>query len=117
MAKKSDKLVRLERRKKSIRRDLHGVPECPRLSVYRSLKHIYAQIVDDTQGRTLASASSRALKLTGGNAETARAVGKALAEAAKAQAIERVRFDRGGRKFHGRLKALADAAREGGLKF
>lgn len=94
----------------------------PRLNVYRSSQHIYAQIIDDKAGRTLASASSadatikQTLK-TGGNVAAAKAVGKAMAERAKTAGIERVVFDRGGYRYHGRVKAFADAAREGGLKF
>jgi len=84
--------------------------------VFRSLKHIYAQIVDDTTGRTLAATSSVALKIQGGNIEAAKNVGRAIAEKAKACQIERVCFDRNGRLYHGRIKALADAAREAGLQ-
>jgi len=87
------------------------------LAVDRTLTHIYAQLIDDTTGRTLASASSKSLKITGGNVAGAKDVGKALAEKAKAASIARARFDRRGRLFHGRVKALADAAREGGLEF
>jgi len=94
----------------------------PRLSVFRSSKHIYAQIIDDTLGRTLAAASSldealRAGLKTGANKEAAGAVGKLLADRAKAAGVTSVVFDRGGYLFHGRVKALADAAREGGLEF
>ena len=117
MSKRNPKVGRLERRKKSIRRKISGTAECPRLCVDRSLSHIYAQIIDDTTGRTLASVSSRSLKVSGGNVGAAKDVGKALAEKAIAASITRVRFDRRGRLFHGRLKALADAAREGGLEF
>lgn len=88
----------------------------PRLSVFRSSKHIYAQIIDDSKGVTLASASSAALK-SGNKTDTATAVGKALAEAAIAKGVKQVVFDRGQYKYHGRVKALADAAREGGLDF
>ena len=87
-----------------------------RLSVYRSSKHIYAQIIDDSKGVTLAAASSATLK-SGNKTETASAVGKALAEAAVARGVGKVVFDRGQYKYHGRVKALADAAREGGLDF
>ena len=117
MSKRDGKIQRLERRKKSIRRKISGTAECPRLSVDRTLSHIYAQIIDDSTGRTLASASSKSLKVPGGNVGAAKDVGKALAENAKAASITRVRFDRRGRLYHGRLKALADAAREGGLEF
>jgi large subunit ribosomal protein L18 len=109
--------MRLKRRRRHIRKDLSGTPERPRLSVYRSLKHIYAQVIDDSSGRTLASASSVALKVHGGNAVAAREVGKVLAEKAAAASVKQVRFDRAGRLYHGRVKALADAAREAGLEF
>ncbi len=92
----------------------------PRLSVFRSSRHMYAQIIDDNQGRTLASASTLDKDVSvkySGNVEAATAVGKLLAERAKAAGVENVVFDRGGFQFHGRVKALADAAREGGLKF
>jgi large subunit ribosomal protein L18 len=117
MSKRNPKIDRRERRKKSIRRKISGTAECPRLSVDRTLSHIYAQIIDDSSGSTLASVSSQSLKVPGGNVVAAKDVGKALAEKAKAASITRVRFDRRGRLFHGRLKALADAAREGGLEF
>ena len=101
-----------------IRKKMQGTPERPRLSVYRSLNHIYAQIIDDTQGSTLASASTITTKLaTGGNLDAARAIGKAVAESAQEKGIKRVVFDRGGYLYHGRIKALADAAREAGLDF
>jgi large subunit ribosomal protein L18 len=117
MAKVNSKYTRLARRRKSIRNRIVGSSEQPRLTVRRSLKHIYAQIIDDSTGKTLASASSVALKIGGGNVDAAKTVGKALAESAKAQSIESVCFDRNGRIFHGRIKALADAAREAGLQF
>jgi large subunit ribosomal protein L18 len=117
MSKVSKKVRLLARRKLRVRKDITGTPDCPRLSVRRSLKHIYAQLIDDSSGSTLASASSLALKIDGGNVDAAKEVGKALAETAKAKSIERVRFDRNGRLYHGRVKALADAAREGGLRF
>jgi large subunit ribosomal protein L18 len=93
-----------------------------RLSVFRSSKHIYAQVIDDANGRTLASASSLEKEMrdgmkTGANVEAAKAVGKRLAERATAQGVKDVVFDRGGYLYHGRVKALADAAREGGLNF
>jgi len=105
-----------------VRTHLTGTPERPRLCVYRSLGHIYSQIIDDRSGRTLASASSldketkKHLK-GGGNVASAKAVGKAIAERAKAAGVAKVVFDRGGYKYHGRVKALADAAREAGLQF
>jgi large subunit ribosomal protein L18 len=101
-----------------IRRRLSGTAERPRLSVYRSLNHIYAQVIDDSQGVTLASASTVAAKAkTGGNVAAAREVGRLVAERAKEKGIRAVVFDRGGYLYHGRVKALADAAREAGLEF
>ena len=105
-----------------VRTRVSGTPERPRLCVYRSLGHIYAQIIDDRSGRTLVSASSvdketkKNLK-GGGNVASAKAIGKNIAERAKAAGIVKVVFDRGGYKYHGRVKALADAAREAGLQF
>jgi large subunit ribosomal protein L18 len=99
-----------------IRRKLAGTGERPRLNVYRSLNHIYAQVIDDHTGQTLVSASSIKLK-TGGNVAAAKEIGKAVAEAAVKQGIKKVVFDRGGFLYHGRIKALADAAREAGLEF
>ena len=101
---------------------MFGSAERPRLSVFRSDKHIYAQVINDFDGKTLASAASTAPDVrgdlkNGGNIEAAKRVGKAIAEKAKAAGVTQVMFDRGGRKYHGRVKALADAAREGGLKF
>jgi len=103
------------RRHARVRRKVRGTAERPRLAVYRTNRHIYAQLVDDRAARTLASASD--LEVTEGE-KTARAtkVGKALAERAKAAGVERVVFDRGGRLYHGRVKALAEGAREGGLR-
>ena len=107
-----------QRRKTGIRKRIIGTSERPRLTVYRSLKHIYAQIIDDASGKTLVSASSVQAHLEKGyNKGAATEVGKALAEKAKAAGVEVVAFDRNGFKYHGRIKALADAAREGGLKF
>ena len=101
-----------------IREKLAGTSERPRLNVYRSLSHIYAQVVDDQKGETLVSASSLALKLkSGGNVAAAKEIGKAVAEKAVAKGIKQVVFDRGGYLYHGRVKALADAAREAGLEF
>ena len=120
--KQKKKQKRLERRKWSIRNHLSGTTERPRLSVFRSDKHIYAQIIDDYAGKTLAAAGSTTGEVrgdlkNGGNIEAAKRVGRAIAERAKAVGVGQVAFDRGGRKYHGRIKALADAAREGGLKF
>jgi large subunit ribosomal protein L18 len=101
-----------------IRRKLGGTGARPRLNVYRSLGHIYAQVIDDQKGETLVSASSLALKLkTGGNVAAAREIGKAVAEKAVEKGIRKVVFDRGGYLYHGRIKALADAARAAGLEF
>jgi large subunit ribosomal protein L18 len=99
-----------------IREKLSGTTERPRLCVHRSLNNIYAQVIDDSQGVTLASASTIKSK-TGGNVAAAKEVGKSVAEAAVAKGIKRVVFDRGGYLYHGRIKALADAAREAGLEF
>jgi large subunit ribosomal protein L18 len=101
-----------------IRRKLSGTEARPRLNVYRSLNHIYAQVIDDQKGETLVSASTLALKVkTGGNVAAAKEIGKAVAEAAVAKGVKKVVFDRGGFLYHGRIKALADAAREAGLEF
>jgi large subunit ribosomal protein L18 len=101
-----------------IRRKVRGTGERPRLAIFRSLNHIYAQLVDDDAGQTLASASTVEKDLrggTGGNIEAARRVGRAIAERALAKGIEQVVFDRGGFRYHGRVRALAEAAREAGL--
>jgi large subunit ribosomal protein L18 len=101
-----------------IRRKVRGSTERPRLAIYRSLNHIYAQVIDDEQGRTLASASTTEKDLrgaTGGNIEAAQRIGRAIAERAQAAGISSVVFDRGGYLYHGRVKALTDAAREAGL--
>ena len=122
MAKKLSKNQIRQRKHLRVRKHISGTPECPRLNVYRSLSHIYAQIIDDTTGKTLVSASTleKAVKDTigfGGNVEAAKAVGKSVAEKATAAGITTVVFDRGGYGYHGRVKELADAAREAGLKF
>ena len=117
MANTTKSAVMRQRRIRHIRKHLSGTPERPRLRVTRTLKHIYAQIIDDTTGSTLATASSVALKIDGGNLAAAKTVGSAIGEAAKAKSIGKVCFDRGGRLYHGRVKALADAAREAGLEF
>lgn len=116
------KQVRLQRRKWAVRASVVGTAERPRLNVFRSDKHIYAQIIDDYAGKTLASAASTASDVrgelkNGGNVAAAKKVGQAIAAKAKEKGIAAVCFDRGGRRYHGRIKALADAAREGGLKF
>jgi len=99
-----------------IRRKLAGTGERPRLNVYRSLNHIYAQVIDDQTGETLVSASTIKMK-TGGNVAAAKEIGKTIAEQAVAKGVKKVVFDRGGYLYHGRVKALADAAREAGLEF
>jgi large subunit ribosomal protein L18 len=101
-----------------IRQKLAGTAERPRLNVYRSLNHIYAQVIDDEKGETLVSASTLQLKQkNGGNVAAAKQIGKAVAEKAAAKGIKHVVFDRGGYLYHGRVKALADGAREAGLEF
>ena len=107
------------KRHKRVRAKISGTPERPRLNVFRSATNIYAQIIDDVNGVTLASASSldKAIEGYGGNVAAATAVGKLIAERALAKGIENVVFDRGGYVYHGRVKALAEGAREGGLQF
>ena len=122
MLSKSEKKNKRLRRKIRIRKKIKGTPERPRLTVYRSLKYIYAQIIDDEAGHTLVAASSlekelkEKLKSTK-DIEAAKAVGELIAKRALEKGIEKVVFDRNGYKYHGRVKALADAAREAGLKF
>lgn len=110
------KVKRRQRIRQGIRRKLTGTAEKPRLSVFKSNKAIYAQIIDDEKGHTIIAASSKELG-SGVNVETAKEVGKKLAEKASASGVEQVVFDRGGYLYHGRVKALADGAREGGLNF
>jgi large subunit ribosomal protein L18 len=119
MIRKSEKKAIRSRVHKRIRRKLQGTSERPRLAVFRSVAHIYAQVIDDSKGTTLASASSVAKdgKTNGGNVAAAKAIGKLVAEKAKEQGITKVVFDRGGYLYHGRIKALADAARAAGLEF
>jgi len=122
MITKTNRNLERKRRHLRVRKKIHGTPERPRLNVYRSLKHIYAQIIDDVNGRTLVAASTLDPELRGkigfgGNIEAAKAVGRLIAEKAKAKGIVKVVFDRGGYIYHGRVKALAEAAREGGLEF
>ena len=115
--------VQRARRKFHVRNKIVGTTERPRLSIFRSSKHIYAQLIDDLTGRTLASASTKVKKGEqaavgyGGNALAAKLVGLQIAERAKAAGIKKVAFDRGHYRYHGRIKALADGAREGGLQF
>lgn len=114
----NQKTVRRNRRKKGIRKRVFGTPERPRLTVFRSSKHLYAQIVNDLEGTTLVAANSIQQKLENGSTlGAAQAIGSALAEKAKAAGVSKVAFDRNGFRFHGRVKALAEAAREGGLQF
>jgi len=110
------------RRRMHVRSKIVGTAERPRLSVFRSSKHIYAQLIDDHSGVTLAAASSTVADVKkelpyGGNVKAAAAVGKQLAEVARSKGISKAAFDRGHYRYHGRVKALADAAREGGLQF
>jgi large subunit ribosomal protein L18 len=102
-----------------IRRKLSGTPERPRLAIFRSVAHIYAQVIDDSKGVTVVSASSvdKGGKTNGGNVAAAKTIGKLVAERAKEKGISKVVFDRGGYQYHGRVKALADAARAAGLEF
>ena len=119
MIKRPKTNVQRLKRHKRVRAKISGTPEMPRLNVFRSEANIYAQVIDDVNGVTLASASSldKAIEGYGGNIAAATAVGKLVAERAKAKGIETVVFDRGGYLYHGRVKALAEGAREGGLKF
>jgi large subunit ribosomal protein L18 len=117
MGKTNPRLKGRLRRKKHIRKTVRGTAAKPRLVVFRSAKHMYAQIVDDVSGTTLASASSLKLDDYGGNKGAASAVGKLVAERAKEASVSAVVFDRNGFKYHGRVAALADAAREAGLEF
>ena len=115
---KLSKSARRNRIHKRIRKKISGTETCPRISVFRSNKEIYAQIVDDTKGHTLLTASSRDLaEKTGNKVEQSKVVGKLLAEKAAAAGVNKVIFDRSGYLYHGRVKALADGAREGGLNF
>ncbi|MEQ8315849.1 MAG: 50S ribosomal protein L18 [Phycisphaerales bacterium] len=120
MDRQQAKQARRTRRRIGIRKRVSGTGEIPRLSIYRSLRHVYAQVVNDLDGTTICAASTMDKGFKGdgtGNAEAAKAVGTLIAERAKAKGVEKVVFDRGGFRYHGRVKALADAAREGGLKF
>ena len=119
MIRKIEKKEIRNRIHRRIRRKLRGTAERPRLAVFRSVAHIYAQVIDDTAGATLVSASSveKGCKTNGGNVAAATAIGKLVAERAKEKGIQQVVFDRGGYQYHGRIKALADAARTAGLEF
>ena len=119
---KREKEYKRYRRHLRVRRKIIGDAERPRLCVFRSLRHIYVQAIDDERGATLAQASTRDLQLrgesgSGGNRDAAQKVGQAIAEKLKSAGVETVVFDRGGFLYHGRVRALAEAAREGGLKF
>jgi large subunit ribosomal protein L18 len=113
----TNKVNRRTRIKQSIRSKISGTAEKPRLSVFRSNTGIYAQIIDDTAGKTLVSASSKEVDAKSANIEVSKSVGQRLAEKATSNGISTVVFDRGGYLFHGKVKALAEGAREGGLKF
>lgn len=120
MNKQVNKDLRRARRRVGIRKRISGTGAQPRLSIYKSLNHMYAQVIDDLSGRTIAAASTaeKALKVEKtGNAKAAEAVGTLIAERAKSKGVSAVVFDRSGFRYHGRVKALADAARKGGLKF
>ncbi len=123
MKSTSPRLSRRRRRQHRIRRQLNGSAERPRLSVFRSARHIYVQAIDDLSGRTLAAASTidkaldEQIKTGTGNRDAAATVGKVIAERLRAAGVEQVVFDRGGNRYHGRVKSLADGAREAGLKF
>lgn len=114
------RITRRNRRKTGLRKRIFGTPECPRLTVFRSARHIYTQLVDDLSGRTLVSASTvekENKQPKGGNCTAAVDVGKRIAERAADAGVKEVVFDRNGFRYHGRVRAIADAAREGGLKF
>ena len=119
MDQAKQRVVTRERVKARVRRKVNGTAQRPRLAVFRSLKYIYAQVIDDASGKTIASASSREKDsgAKGANAAAAKAVGALIAKKAKDKGITQVVFDRGGYVYHGNIKALADAARENGLKF
>ena len=121
MAKSNDKIERRYMRHRRVRKKVQGTPQRPRLAVFRSNAHIYAQIIDDSTGMTLAHASTLSEELkeagNGGNVDAARKVGVLIADKAKAKSIDTVVFDRGGFIYHGRVQALAEGARENGLKF
>jgi len=118
MGKTNPAYLARKRRQQRVRKHLAGTPERPRLNVYRSLNNIYVQVIDDLNGITLTSASSLDVKAKGNNkTEQAEAVGKLVAERAQDAGVKEVVFDRGGYKYHGRVKALAEASREAGLKF
>ncbi len=119
---KSDKKTARIKRHRRVRKKIYGVPDRPRLCVFRSLKHVYAHVIDDTNGVTVCSASTlspeyRSVSKSGGNVDAAKAAGRMLAEKCREKGIEKVVFDRSGYPYHGRIKALSESAREGGLIF
>ena len=116
MATKSDRFRSLDRRHRRVRKKVTGTPERPRLAVYRSNKHIYAQVIDDLAGRTLVSSSTTTTTGDGAPKDKAKSVGLDVASKAKAAGITQVTFDRGGFRYHGRVQAVAEGAREGGLE-
>lgn len=121
MSNTNTKAVARDKRRKSVRKKIHGTADRPRLAIFRSAKHIYAQVIDDDRGLTLASASTLSPELKGESFESKRdaaaAVGRLVAAKAKAAEVAQVVFDRGGFLYHGRIAALADGAREAGLEF
>jgi len=117
MIKRTDRKVGRTKRHRRVRVNVSGTSERPRLAVYRSLNHLYAQLIDDGASKTMAAASTVELKVKGNGMAEAAQVGKQIAAKAKAAGVNRVVFDRGGFLYHGRIKALADAAREAGLEF
>ncbi len=123
MATRFDRVKKRSKRHIRLRKKISGIPERPRLSVFRSAKHIYAQAIDDANGKTIASAATYEKEIRGklssyfGNRESAAVIGKIVAERLIKLGVNQVIFDRGGNRYHGRVKALADGAREGGLKF
>ncbi len=117
---KSKKVQNRQSRKRRVRFKIYGTSKCPRISVFSSNKHIFAQIIDDTTGKTLVSASDYekgTKKIAGTKAEVAKQIGKTLGQRAKAKNIRKAVFDRGGKLYHGRVKAIAEGARESGLEF
>jgi large subunit ribosomal protein L18 len=117
MIKRTDRKVNRSKRHRRVRVHVAGTSQRPRLAVFRSLNHVYAQLIDDASSHTLAAASTVGLKAKGNGVAQAQEVGKAIAAKAKAAGVSQVVFDRGGFLYHGRIKALADAAREAGLEF
>jgi large subunit ribosomal protein L18 len=117
MIKRTDRKVSRSKRHRRVRVHVAGTSQKPRLAVFRSLNHLYAQLIDDAESRTLAAASTLGMKVKGNGVAQAAEVGKAIAAKAKAAGVNAVVFDRGGFLYHGRIKALADAAREAGLEF